>query len=74
MKIKWKKVNNQLSNLNVMIVNDKEVAFIYKPKDTKTTINAWRCYMGIGEQAHFLAHSYDKAEAKKLTVEACGFE
>ena len=56
-------VNKNLPNLYVAIQNGKEVGFIYKPTDTKSDRNAWRSYVGIGDKASFLYHTWDMNDA-----------
>ena len=56
-------VNKNLPNLYVAIQNGEKVGFIYKPTDTKTDKNAWRSYVGIGDEAKFLYHTWDMNDA-----------
>jgi hypothetical protein len=66
MKHKWIRTNSSLPNLNVMMVNDKEVGFVYKPKDSKTDRNAWRVHLGIGDVARFIGHQWSKNDAQRF--------
>jgi len=62
----WRKIKSlSISNLNVLIVDGKEVGFICKPRDTKFDKNMWRVYRGIGEANSFLCHCATKALAVK---------
>jgi hypothetical protein len=65
---KWVRVaSRSLSNLSVLSVNGKDVAFIHKPKDTRTDKNAWRMFRILSEgEADFMGHNYSKAEACKF--------
>jgi len=66
MNMNWKRVNsNSLSNLNVLIINDIEIGFVYKPRDTRYDKNIWRVFRGIGFYAQFLCHSSNKIQAQK---------
>ena len=60
-----------LPNLHSATMNGEIVGFIYKPTDTKSDRNAWRSYVGIGDKAKFLYHTWDMndaMEAVKLAV------
>ena len=71
-KVTFKRVKQQsLPNLYVATKDGVKVGFIYKPTDTKSDKNAWRCYVGIGDSAKFLYHTWkkdDAMEAVKLAV------
>ena len=71
-KVTFKRVKNQsLPNLYVGKKDGVEVGFIYKPTDSKSDRNAWRSYVGIGDKAQFLYHTWDMndaMEAVKLAV------
>lgn len=70
--ITFKRVKQQsLPNLYVGKKDGVEVGFIYKPYDTNGDRNAWRSYVGIGDSAKFLYHTWDMndaMEAVKLAV------
>ena len=70
--VQFKRSQNQsLPNLYVGTVDDKVVGFIYKPENSKTDKNAWRSYVGVGDKAKFLYHTWDMndaMEAVKLAV------
>ena len=66
MKHTWNRVKSSMPNLNVLMVGDREVGFVYKPKDTKTDKNAWRVYLGIGDDNKFLGHAWSMVNAKRL--------
>lgn len=70
--VQFKRSQSQsLPNLYVGTVDDKVVGFIYKPENSKTDKNAWRSYVGIGDKAKFLYHTWDMndaMEAVKLAV------
>lgn len=60
-----------LPNLYSGTINGEIVGFIYKPTDSKSDRNAWRSYVGIGDKAKFLYHTWDMndaMEAVKLAV------
>ena len=60
-----------LPNLHSATMNGEIVGFIYKPTDSKSDRNAWRSYVGIGDKAQFLYHTWDMndaMEAVKLAV------
>lgn len=60
----WQRVQNpSLPNLNVLMVNDVKVGFVYKPSDTKTDTNAWRIFRGVGDNAEFIGHNFSKTAA-----------
>ena len=62
--VQFKRIQSQsLPNLYVGMVDGKEVGFIYKPTDTKSDRNAWRSYVGIGDKASFLYHTWDMNDA-----------
>jgi hypothetical protein len=65
----WTPIRNSLPNLNVLTKNGVEVGFIEKPRDTKTDTNAWRSFVGIGERAAFVGHSWTKKAAKNKVEE-----
>ena len=71
-KVTFKRAQSQsLPNLYVGTVDDKVVGFIYKPENSKTDKNAWRSYVGIGDKAKFLYHTWnmnDAMEAVQLAV------
>jgi len=56
-------VNKNLPNLYVAMQNGEIVGFIYKPTDTKSDRNAWRSYVGVGDKAKFLYHTWDMNDA-----------
>jgi hypothetical protein len=63
-KVTFKRAQSQsLPNLYVGTVDDKVVGFIYKPENSKTDKNAWRSYVGIGDKAKFLYHTWDMNDA-----------
>jgi hypothetical protein len=66
MKHTWNRVKTTLPNLNVLVVNEIEQGFIYKPKDSKTDQNAWRVHLGIGETSRFIGHAWSMVDAKRL--------
>ena len=62
--VQFKRAQSQsLPNLYVGTVDDKVVGFIYKPENSKTDKNAWRSYVGIGDKAKFLYHTWDMNDA-----------
>jgi hypothetical protein len=65
---KWRRVESRtLSNLSVLSVNGKDVAFIHKPKDSRTDKNAWRMFRIMSEgEADFMGHQWFKSEACKF--------
>lgn len=75
-KFKWKKVENRsLPNLNVLEVDGKDVGFIFRFKDTPSTKDMWKLFVGIGIDAKYLGSLSSKTDAKnelcaylKLTV------
>ena len=71
-KVVFKRVKNQsLPNLHSATLYGEIVGFIYKPTDTVSDKNAWRSYVGIGDKAKFLYHTWnmnDAMEAVKLAV------
>ena len=63
-KVTFKRAQSQsLPNLYVGTVDDKVVGFIYKPENSKTDKNAWRSYVGVGDKAKFLYHTWDVNDA-----------
>jgi hypothetical protein len=63
-KVTFKRAQSQsLPNLYVGTVDDKVVGFIYKPENSKTDKNAWRSYVGVGDKAKFLYHTWDMNDA-----------
>jgi len=63
-KVTFKRAQSQsLPNLYVGTVDDKVVGFIYKPENSKTDKNAWRSYVGVGDKARFLYHTWDMNDA-----------
>ena len=62
--VQFKRSQSQsLPNLYVGTVDDKVVGFIYKPENSKTDKNAWRSYVGVGDKAKFLYHTWDMNDA-----------
>ena len=62
--VQFKRSQSQsLPNLYVGTVDGKVVGFIYKPENSKTDKNAWRSYVGIGDKAKFLYHTWDMNDA-----------
>jgi hypothetical protein len=62
--VQFKRVENQsLPNLYSGTINGEIVGFIYKPTDSKTDKNAWRSYVGVGDKAKFLYHTWDMNDA-----------
>ena len=59
-------VRRSLSNLNVLTVNGKDVGFIYKPLNSRTDRNAWRVFLGLGNDAKFMGHSWHFTDAKRM--------
>ena len=73
MNFTWKKIKSlSITNLNVLVVDGKEVGFICKPKDSKTDKNMWRVHRGIGETNRFLCHCATKALAVKQLEQIYG--
>lgn len=67
--IEWRKqASLALPNLEIAIVDGREVGMIDKPRDSRSGKNAWRCYKGIGEGAKFLGHAWTKAGAKQCVA------
>ena len=63
-KVTFTRVKQQsLPNLYVGKKDGVEVGFIYKPTDSKSDRNAWRSYVGIGDKAKFLYHTWDMNDA-----------
>jgi len=63
-KVTFKRAQSQsLPNLYVGTVDDKVVGFIYRPENSKTDKNAWRSYVGVGDKAKFLYHTWDMNDA-----------
>ena len=63
-KVTFKRIKNQsLPNLYVGTQDGVEVVFIYKPNDSKSDRNALRSYVGIGDSAKFLYHTWDMNDA-----------
>ena len=52
-----------LPNLYSGTINGEIVGFIYKPTDSKSDRNAWRSYVGFGDKAKFLYHTWDMNDA-----------
>ena len=71
-KVTFTRVKMQsLPNLYSGTINGEVVGFIYKPTDTKSDRNAWRSYVGFGDNAEFLYHTWDindAMEAVQLAV------
>jgi hypothetical protein len=71
-KVTFKRSQSQsLPNLCVGTVDDEVVGFIYRPENSRTDKNAWRSYVGIGDKARFLYHTWDindAMEAVQLAV------
>jgi hypothetical protein len=71
-KVTFKRVANQsLPNLYSGTINGEVVGFIYRPENSRTDKNAWRSYVGIGDKAQFLYHTWDindAMEAVQLAV------
>ena len=65
----WTPKKNSLPNLSVLSKNGVEVGFIEKPVDDSRNKNAWRSFVGIGERAAFVGHSWNKKSAKKKVEE-----
>jgi hypothetical protein len=55
--------SRSLANLHVATVDGVEVGFCYKPDASRGERNAWRSYVGIGDQARFLYHTWDRRDA-----------
>ena len=63
-KVTFTRVKMQsLPNLYSGTINGEVVGFIYKPTDTKSDRNAWRSYVGFGDNAEFLYHTWDMNDA-----------
>ena len=63
-KVTFTRVKMQsLPNLYSGTINGEIVGFIYKPNDTKSDRNAWRSYVGVGDKAKFLYHTWDMNDA-----------
>lgn len=63
-KVVFTRVKNQsLPNLYSGTINGEIVGFIYKPTDSVSDRNAWRSYVGIGDKAKFLYHTWDMNDA-----------
>ena len=63
-KVTFTRVKQQsLPNLYVATKDGVKVGFIYKPTDTKSDRNAWRSYVGIGDSAKFLYHTWNMNDA-----------
>ena len=65
----WKRVKStSLPNLWVLVIENTEVGFVQKPRDTKSDKNMWRIYRGIGENSNFLGHAGTKELAQQQLV------
>jgi len=63
-KVTFTRVKMQsLPNLYSGTINGEIVGFIYKPTDSKSDRNAWRSYVGFGDKAKFLYHTWDMNDA-----------
>lgn len=62
--------SRNLPNLHVATVDGVEVGFCYKPAESKSDRNAWRSYIGIGDGARFLYHTWDKRDAMMAVTAA----
>lgn len=65
-KAKWMRLNSSLPNLNVLMMGDNEMGFVYKPADSKSDKNAWRVHLGIGDAARFIGHQWSKSDAQRF--------
>lgn len=67
----WKKYKAlSTPNLHILCRGAEEIGFIYKPRDTKTDKNAWRCHAGIGHAARFLGHRWNMRDAKQFVCDS----
>ena len=63
-KVTFTRVKMQsLPNLDSGTINGEIVGFIYKPNDSVSDRNAWRSYVGFGDKAKFLYHTWDMNDA-----------
>lgn len=63
-KVTFTRVKMQsLPNLYSGTINGEIVGFIYKPENSKSDRNAWRSYVGFGDKAKFLYHTWDMNDA-----------
>lgn len=60
-----RETRQSLPNLHSATINGEIVGFYYKPSDSKTDRNAWRSYVGIGDKAQFLYHTWTQADAEE---------
>jgi len=60
-----RETRQSLPNLHSASVNGEIVGFYYKPNDSKSDRNAWRSYVGIGDAARFLQHTWTQADAEE---------
>lgn len=63
-------ISKSLPNLHVAMLDGREVGFFYKPQDAAGDRNAWRSYVGIGEEAKFLYHTWNKQDAMRAVTVA----
>jgi hypothetical protein len=65
----WKSIpQTSKATLEVLVINNKEFGFIFKPRDSKTDKNAWRVHKGIGENNEMIGHTWTKDAAKNKLI------
>lgn len=68
-----REVRQSLPNLHSANVDGEVVGFYYKPADGKGERNAWRSYVGVGDGARFLYHTWTQADAEEAVRMAVQF-
>lgn len=68
-----REVRQSLPNLHSANVDGEVVGFYYKPLNTRGDRNAWRSYVGIGDDARFLYHTWNKEDAEEAVRAAVMF-
>lgn len=53
----------------VVVRGDQEIGIIEKMRSSKTTLNPYKAYVGVGAGTKFLDSYYDEAEARKFGVD-----
>jgi len=62
----WTPVKTNLPNLHLLTIEGKKIGFTFNPGSSPGELNAWRIFLGIGENARLVGHAWTLPSAKRI--------